>query len=194
MNSSSIALVILAAGQAQRFGSPKQLAKFNGQYLLKHILTQTIKTGLPVYVVLGAHSSKIKAAINFEQANIIENSDWEKGVSSSIQKAVKELQSDYDYVLFMAGDQIKIDSEDLKRLIATVTKEKDKLIAASYAEDIGIPAIFPKRYYSQLLELSGDKGGKKILKANQQNLILVEMLNAEIDIDFPEDLIGLEQS
>ena len=54
------AVVILAAGQSSRLGSPKQLLQFNGKSLLQHSVDEALQTNLPVIVVIGANGELIK--------------------------------------------------------------------------------------------------------------------------------------
>ena len=68
------------------------------------------------------------------------------------------------------------------------------LVASRFKSQIGIPAIFPKDYYGQLLNIKGDQGAKGVLEANIQHLVSVPIIEAAIDIDTPKDLIAVRDS
>jgi molybdenum cofactor cytidylyltransferase len=68
------------------------------------------------------------------------------------------------------------------------------MIAASvYDQRVGVPAIFPRVCFSELSELRGDQGARKILERNNYRLVRVPMSNASIDLDTPEDLAALTE-
>jgi CTP:molybdopterin cytidylyltransferase MocA len=65
-----IAGVVLAAGGASRFGSPKQLADLDGLPLLQHAIDAALAVPAldPVVVVLGAEAERVRAAITLGRA------------------------------------------------------------------------------------------------------------------------------
>ena len=186
-----LALIILAAGSASRFGSPKQLAMLNGKRLLQY----AIDTGAEVlpnasFVVLGANADTIIPAVDLSKVNVVKNEQWKNGLSSSIQKVVSTLAIDYTALLFVAADQVFINSSHLKLLIEAWQQRPSCLVASTFSSEIGIPAIFPKEYYKTLLNIKGDQGAKGVLNDNRQNVIEVPISEAGVDIDTPDDLLA----
>jgi len=188
----SLAVVILAAGGASRFGSVKQLAIHKSKTLLQQKIDTCCQLShYDIYVVLGAAYQQILMATKFRTSQIIQNTNWLSGMSSSINISIDKLAHQYDAIMFLAADQILIDHKHLERLIKQWHDKPTNLIAAKFDNEITIPAIFPRSYYDELLMLRGDKGGKKILMAHQDNLVLVDIPQAKFDIDFQEDLQNL---
>lgn len=191
----SLAIVILAAGGASRFGSTKQLAVYKDKTLLQHAIDAC--TGIAdstVYVVLGADYKKIKASIdlNLNQAAIINNPEWQEGLSSSIRKAIEQIEKSSDACLFVAADQIQIDSSHIEALAQKWRSNPSCLVAAEFDNVRSIPAVFPKTFYKQLSNLQGDNGGKSILLNNKGILLSMPMDEAKIDIDYKSDLSNLK--
>ena len=188
-----LALIILAAGSASRFGSPKQLAMLNGKRLLQYALdTGTEVLPNASYVVLGANADTIIPAVDLSKVNVVKNEQWNKGLSSSIHKAVSSIGQQYAALLFVAADQVLITSTHLKLLVDTWQQRPSYLVASTFANEMGIPAIFPKGYYKDLLNIKGDQGAKGVLKTNRQQVIEVAIAEAAVDIDTPKDLVVLE--
>lgn len=184
-----IAAVILAAGAATRFGSAKQLADIGGKVMLQHIIDSCRQLkSVDLYLVLGANTEEIQTRIKIDKTKIINNSEWQEGIGSSIRAATLELQDSYEGILFLAGDQPFISTNQLDQLINSWRESPDRICAAKYLDTVGIPAIFPRSMYSQLILLEGDLGAKKLLLENHDNMQLIEMPEAAIDIDRPEDL------
>lgn len=183
------AIAILAAGQAQRFGSAKQLANYRGKPLLETVIDNcTAVENATVYLVLGAHREQIKARLNLQRVTILENKGWAEGIASSIRTTVQALQSQYDGILFVAGDQPLVKTEDLADLLTMGKNNPEKICCASYDNTIGIPALFPKIFYSELLALQDDRGAKRVLLDQAQNVLTLNTPGAAEDIDSLSDL------
>ena len=188
-----LALILLAAGSASRFGSPKQLVMLNGKRLIQYAIDAGVDV-LPdaTYVVLGANVDTITQAMDLSNVSIIENEQWKIGLSSSIQKAVSTVGQQYAALLFVAADQVLINSSRLKLLIDTWQRWPSCLVASTFINEVGIPAIFPRAYYKELLSIKGDQGAKGVLEANRQRLMEVPIAEAAIDIDTQTDLAELQ--
>ena len=183
-----MAYVLLAAGNASRFGSCKQLAEVHDKAMILHsleTLTQLAQT--KPFVVLGAYHEQVNAII-MDKAEVIYNPDWSLGLGASIARASEFIESlgGYDAVLFTLSDQVKVNLEDLESLIKGY--DGKTIRTAYYAHKPGVPAIFPSSQFTELKGLKGKQGAKPILMAAKDNLSLQVMENALFDIDYPEDL------
>src|SRR5919202_6946675 len=92
MNSSTVGLLILAAGASSRMGTPKQLLPYRGRSFVRHIVEVTIASVCqPIAVVLGANAERIKPEISHLPVQIVENQQWTEGMSSSIRAGLEAL-------------------------------------------------------------------------------------------------------
>lgn len=181
---SKIATLILAAGASSRMGEPKQLLPVGSTTLLGHIIEMALQTKTDkVYCVLGAYADLIHKEITQYPIEIIANKDYKKGLSSSIIAGISMLLH-YDAVVILLADQPKIDVGYVNKLITSSYMYPNKMIASSYGSSVGVPAIFPRLFYKNLLQLEGDKGARNFLKAND-HVHAIEH-NALIDIDTKE--------
>lgn len=183
-----IAYVLLAAGNASRFGCCKQLAEIQDKAMILHsleTLTQAAKS--KPFVVLGAYHEQINPII-MDKAQVIYNPDWSLGLGASIAKASEVIEGlgQYDALLFALSDQVKVNLEDLESLIKGY--DGKAIRAAFYGNKPGVPAIFPISKLPELKALKGKQGAKPILIAGGNALSLHRMENALFDIDYPEDL------
>ena len=190
---SPLAVVILAAGEARRFGSAKQLAQVQGKPMLQHVLETCPRLDKAhLFVVLGAKGEEIQSQLKIDKHQIISNPEWQEGISSSVRAATKQLETKYQAILFVAGDQPLILEEQLKKLIIKWQESPDLMCAASYMDTVGVPAIFPQPFFAKLLELQGDRGAKKVLVENSHSVQLLEIPEAAIDIDHPSNISCLD--
>jgi len=192
----SVAAIIVAAGASSRLGRPKQLVVVDGEPLLHRAIRCAQEGGAtPVFVVLGAYRQPIENAIDLGAATIIVNNDWEEGMASSICAGVKAAERDRGVaagVLLMTCDQPRVTAAHVRRMIETFGAEADSvLVASTYGKVRGIPAIFPRDMFSDLLALRGDKGARGLLAQAFRDVVEIPLEGGEVDIDLPEDLAKL---
>jgi molybdenum cofactor cytidylyltransferase len=88
---------------------------------------------------------------------------------------------------------VAVTADDLKRLVGAWKGQESMIAASVYDQRVGVPAIFPRLCFSELAELRGDQGARKVLERNNYRLVRVPMSNASIDLDTPEDLAALTE-
>jgi molybdenum cofactor cytidylyltransferase len=190
----SIAAIILAAGASRRLGQPKQLLMHGGQTLLGRAIRLASESGAgPVYAVLGAHSERINASIKSSVATIVVNNDWEQGIASSIYAGLRTLDTQALGVLILSCDQPRLTAEHLRTLIEVfIAQPAPAIVASVYAGAHGVPAVFPRALFGDLLALKGDRGAHALMHHPPCPLIAVPFPGGEADIDEPGDLVLLE--
>jgi molybdenum cofactor cytidylyltransferase len=184
--------VVLAAGASRRFGSPKQLVQFERKPLIQRVIAgATELAGSAVTVVLGAYAAEIAATLPPGTAGIIVNREWQEGIASSIRAAVARLPGACDGVLLLLADQPLVGSHSLGRLAAAWRRQPRSIIASRYRAVTGVPAIFPRWCFSDLAALRGDQGARLVLRRYPDHVVRLAHPEAEVDIDYPEDLLEL---
>lgn len=185
------AIIILAAGNSSRFGSTKQLLQFNNKTLLQHVIDEAIESGAePIVVVIGANANEISKEIKSDKAEIVFNKDWEEGMASGIVAGLKKaitLNNDIENAIIAVCDQPFISSALFKQLYKTKNENLKHIVASTYANTIGTPALFTQKYFDTLMSLIGDEGAKKILLANKHDVITIDFPQGGIDIDTQDD-------
>jgi len=189
---STLHAIVLAAGASRRFGSPKQLVCYERQPLIQRVIAgATELAGSAVSVVLGAYATEIAATLPPGSASIIINRDWQEGIASSIRAAVARLPGACDGALFLLADQPLVGSHSLNRLAAAWRRQPRSIIASRYGAVTGVPAIFPRWCFSDLAGLRGDQGARILLRRYADHVVRLANPEAEVDIDYPEDLLNL---
>jgi molybdenum cofactor cytidylyltransferase len=190
---SNLQVLVLAAGAATRFGSPKQLARIGGVMMLQKAVSQATEVaGHAVTVVLGAHAERIVPLLRQSPATVQINRHWQEGLASSLRLGISRLPAGCEGVLVTLADQVAVTSFDLRRLVSAWQRQPEWLIAASYDGHTGVPAVFPAWSFPDLSALRGDAGARAVLARHADRCLRIPMPNAGIDIDTPEDLLGLE--
>lgn len=190
---SGLHAAILAAGAGTRFGGVKPLLRLRGEPVLHELATRAAAvTGASVTIVLGAHANVIAPALRQRAVSIALNRGWEEGIASSVRAAVQSAPPGADALLLMLADQVAVTADDLRRLHASWRRHPILVAAALYQGAPGLPAIFPRWAWTDLLALRGDQHPRLVLRRSIDRVVRVPMTNAGIDIDTPEDLLQLE--
>jgi len=193
-----VAGLLLAAGPSTRMGKPKQLLPISGGTLLGHVLDETLKSNLDkVILILGHHADNIKEVmrqnLQHPKLKVVENREYNKGISSSIIVGVLEVKKSHDHVMILLGDMPNINSSLINLLIYKYLESNLPIGAIKIKAKRSHPVIFSSKMYHELLELRGDVGARDLFIKYNDRVCLVEPDNFydDSDIDTPEDYMKL---
>jgi molybdenum cofactor cytidylyltransferase len=188
---SHCSILILAAGKSSRLGSPKQLLEYHGTSLIKRVAQTALDSEIgSVTVVLGANADKIRTELEIPDLILIENTDWEEGMASSIRagvNAIADLEPDTDGIMILVCDQPHLEGAILKQLLQVQRDTGLPVTASVYQGKTGTPAVFHKNFFPLLMELKGDTGARKLFSEHSDQVALVPFEKGIIDIDTKED-------
>lgn len=187
----NIGIILLAAGESKRMGSPKQLLDIDGKSLLRRTAEVALATDCyPVVMVIGANKAQIAPEIIDLPLTVIDNPMWHEGMSSSVKMGMAGLYMTYkevEAVIMLVCDQPYVSVSLLERMIEVYRTKKPPIVACKYGEEIGVPALFDRKLFDELLTLSGDKGAKPIVMNHLDEAYLVTFEAGSVDLDTPED-------
>lgn len=188
---SRTAVIVLAAGGSTRFGSPKQLARWQGQTLLERAVEVALASqARPVIVVLGAEVEHSLALLRGKPVEIVINEDWVTGQSSSMRAGLAALPQNVSSAVFQLVDQPALTSATIDALIRRYQQTLAPLVWPEFEERRGNPVLFDRTLFTELKQISGDIGGRPLLKAYeaQAEKIMITNRGILLDIDQREDL------
>jgi len=193
----NIAIIILAAGRSARLGSPKQLLNYRGKTLLQHSIDTALESqASPVIVILGSVKETIEKQLDQTQIIILENTAWESGMASSISYGINKLNTiapDSEAAILMVCDQPYVSASLLNELINKHLESGQSIIASSYENTLGTPALFHKSLFSELSALEGESGAKSLIKKYNLQTRSVSFDQGSIDIDTRENYLNLSK-
>lgn len=190
-------IILLAAGNSTRMGSPKQLLLYQGKTLLERIVDTSLQVfdNNKIILVLGANHSEIAFQIKDKITLISVNEEWESGMASSIKAGLQTLLKhfpDMQRCIISVCDQPYLSNEVFIEMLKLADYSSKEIIAAKYAGTIGVPALFSKKYFKKLLHLSCEQGAKKIIQQNMDDVNIFIFDEGAIDIDTPSDYENLK--
>lgn len=190
-------IIILAAGASTRLGRAKQSLPYKDKSLLGHAIDAAVKAVIgPVIIVVGANEKEIRSDLGNEHFAIVTNKNWKDGMASSIQAGLNyflKCGEDAESVILMVCDQPYVDENLLKRLIETSRTANKPIVACSYKDTVGVPALFDRAFFPELLSLKGDEGGKKVLLKHKELIAVIPFPKGAIDIDTVADYEALSK-
>ena len=188
---SQVGLILLAAGESRRMGTPKQLLSYQGSSLICHAVNEAIASDCnPIVVVLGANSDRIAPELDKLPVHIALNSQWQRGMSSSMAtgiKALLEIGSSFEAIIIALADQPLITAKMYARLVERYQRHRLKAVASTYNNTIGVPALFDRALLPKLLMLNHQGGAKQILNKYSDRAFNLDLPEAAIDIDTASD-------
>ncbi len=188
----NLVTIILAAGASRRLGFPKQLVEYKGTTLLRRTAEMALEVSPKVVVVLGAYQEKIRPCLDGLSLQIVENEAWDSGMASSLQAGLRALDlNNVDAVLVLLCDQIAVSLPLLTSLINRFSEGEVQGVCAEYEGQRGVPVLFGKSLFAELMALSGEQGARLILRKYPNEITSIPFAEGRIDIDTPEDLSSL---
>lgn len=209
VSESVVGIVVLAAGASERMGEPKQLLRYGGETLLRRAVRAALDSRCrPAVVVLGARSELLideAAGARVEEgdgARVVVNQGWAEGMASSIRCGLnaieEETQGRMDASVFMLCDQPFVTGEVVNRLLEAYETKRPPLVASEYPSGVertlGVPALFSRTLFQELLELRGDEGARRVIRRHASEAVTVAVPEAVFDVDTREDYMLLQSS
>jgi CTP:molybdopterin cytidylyltransferase MocA len=190
----TVAGVLLAAGEGSRFGQPKALVELNGQTLAERGVGLLRAGGAdPILVVTGA------VPLELDRTLTVDNPQWRTGMGSSLRAALQalseagrgpEMGTDIGAVVVALADQPLVGAEAVARLIAAYRGGASVAVAA-YDGQPRNPVLLAREHWPEVIATAtGDQGARTFLRTRPELVTLVECADTgrPDDIDTPADL------
>ena len=186
-----VVAIVLAAGQASRFGSPKQLALWQGKPLLAHAVDAALASQVErVVVVLGANAANCRAVIADKPVEIIVNERWAAGQSTSMKAGLAALPKTAQAAVFLLADQPRVTAAVINAVVAAYHQSRAPLVWPEYAGKRGNPVLFDRTLFAEMQQITGDTGARPVLQSHRHQAVRVPVADPGIlhDVDRPTDL------
>lgn len=172
----NMTLILLAAGDSLRFNGNKLLYEINGKPMYRYVIEAIaqLPEGLFSRKLIVTQYDEIMESMKDSGYKIIANRDSRLGISHSIHLALEELDKEDTDFLFAVCDQPYLQSSTIEALVRGFWESQKGLACLCCRGESGNPAIFSSRYRKKLMELTGDRGGKKIIAAHMSDVFLLE--------------------
>lgn len=175
-----IACILLASGFGRRFGSNKLLYEIDGipmyQYTLDMLdtLSQQTIDGQTIQVIVVSQYPSIEQHAQRLDMQAVHNADAAEGIAASVRHGVRAAQ-DADWLAFFTADQPDLRAETVREFLHQAIRSGKTLASVASDGQPGNPTLFSGTWREQLLQLSGDTGGRKIMKQHPNDVFWFEI-------------------
>ena len=188
-----IAALILAAGQSRRMGREnKLLLEVAGKPMVRQVAERVLASSArPVTVVLGHQPDAVRAALRGLDLRFVENPDYAEGLSSSLKAGLGAVPETADGAVVCLGDMPGVSPDLIDRLIAGFSPVEGRaILAPTRGGRRGNPVLWARRFFDELMGLSGDTGAKHLIGTYGEFLAEIEAPDdgVLIDLDTPAAL------
>ena len=190
--------LILAAGSSIRMGAKnKLLANVIGKPMITHVVDAIGQSMVnSVVVVTGYEREQIENVLSQHNISFVHNENFKAGLSESLKVGLKEIPDDVDGVLICLGDMPLLTSTIIDNLIKAFDPIEGRSICVPInGRKRGNPVLWDKSYLTEMTEIVGDVGAKKLLEKYSDHVFEVsfEEDNVLIDVDTPDLLKSLNE-
>ena len=188
----AVGVILLAAGGSRRLGTPKQLLQdSSGETLIvRAVQTALASACRPVGVVLGAAADTIRPVLDGLPVTVAVNPDWETGMAGSLQVGLAAL-GNADAALVMLCDQPGVTPALLNSLADAYQTTGHALVACEYGGTVGVPALFDRSLFPELLALRGEQGARRVIQSYAGPQSRVPFPEGLSDVDTAADMARL---
>ena len=187
-----VGCVVMAAGNAERFGKNKLSAVLDGKTLLARAF-DAVPAELVHAVAVVTQYPEAEALANEYGFLCLRNDRPELGQSRTIRLGTEALQGTCGAIVYMVADQPLLRRESVASLIRVWREDPTRIVAAAHGGVRGNPCIFPAEFFPELCALTGDIGGSAVIRRHGDRLRLMETDPRELtDVDTPAALEQLK--
>jgi len=192
-----ISAVVFAAGRAQRLGEEKLLLPLRGKPVLQWVLESALASDLDEIVCVTRELASVRRQLNLSDERLfwLTNYAADRGQSTSVISGLWATNPKSDGVMFLVGDQPLIRKELINSLIEKFRTGWAWIVAPSFNREPRNPVLFRRNLFPELLQLSGDRGGRVLIEKHRNKTALVEWKDETpfLDIDVHEDYERLKE-
>jgi molybdenum cofactor cytidylyltransferase len=174
--SMKIHMILLAAGFGKRFGGNKLLYELDGKPMYRHIAERLLEIYREQERVFSftavTQYEEIRRGLEALGVQVAWNPCSEKGISSSIRVGLEALDrgAETEYYAFFVGDQPYLKRESIEDFFHGFSFQEKGIGCMAWNGTPGNPVIFHERYREELLALSGDVGGRKVMQGHPEDI------------------------
>ena len=178
MSELSASCLLMAAGNASRFGENKLTARFDGQSLFSLALAAIPKELFARVTVVSQYPALLEEAARTGFDTIL-NDRPQDGISRTIRLGTQAM-ADCAGILYMVANQPLLRAGTVRRMVDVWRAHPECIAAAAHNGNRGNPCLFPARFFPELCALEADRGGSSIIRRHEDALLLVEAGEREL--------------
>lgn len=170
----TISIIIPAGGRSERMGAAnKLLLPLRGRTVLDHVVETALQAApLEVIVVTGHDRENVERVLDSGEALVIHNLDFEEGMGATIRTGIASAAPEASGYAILLADLPFVRSQTIVRLAEHL--RPTTIVVPTYRGERGHPVLLGRSFRDELLTLTGDVGGRAIIEAHTDSVVLIE--------------------
>jgi len=193
-----ITCILLSAGESQRFGTPKAIAKLNGKCVMEHLLEQLLNSNISqTIIVLGSASELIEPFIlEHKTIKVVYNKDHNFGQTSSFKVGLQHVDPTATGILLLPVDYPAVTYKILNSLIRNFEKNNPKILIPKFGDRKGHPPIFSAELKEEILALGDHEGINSVANNNADDVEYLSVQDPAVVTSFntQEEFIAVKEA
>ena len=184
-------MIITAAGMSTRQKPNKLLIRSCNETIIEKTINNFMNNNLDIFVIIGYQKELIVPIINDRFRNdiqIVENKEYESGIASSLKAGIRVAGENYDYIGFCNGDKPFINVKTVGIILKYLEENQPQILVPLYQEQSGHPTIFSKEFVNDFSLISGDTGGREVIKKHPNAVTYLPINDKGIILDMDKYL------
>lgn len=185
--------LLLAAGFSKRFGGSKLIAELDNTNTVVFQTYQRLHAAVPEVVVISRPELAEAISEHAIKPQIFEGAD--RGMGATLAFGMNHISNlNWNACMICLADMPFIRESTYRELAEAAAP--DRIVVPSFEGKLGNPVIFGRDYFPELLNVSGDAGGKPVIKRHQSSVLELALSDPAIlaDVDTPEELQSYQQT
>lgn len=185
--------VIMAAGNAVRFGANKLEAELDGKPLIRRAF-EAVPAGVFDRVAVVTQYPAVAALAREFGFEPVRNDRPGDGLSRTVRLGTQAL-AQCDGIVFLVADQPLLSASAVRAVVRQWREHPSCIVGAACGTRRGNPNVFPREFFPALCALEGDRGGSAVIHRHEDALTLFEISPDELrDVDTPMALAALRDT
>jgi molybdenum cofactor cytidylyltransferase len=187
--------IILAAGLSTRMGVPKLWIEIEGLPLLMRVVRACLGSGLSQVTLISGprddeFANRLGEVDEHPRFRQLVNPHPELGMSSSLRAGISSVRAGMAGAMIVLGDQPWITSPIIDELVGVFRRDRERIVVPTIDGRRTTPVIFPADLFPDLMNTTGDRGGREVVNQFHERVVTVELGSQydDADLDTPEDL------
>jgi molybdenum cofactor cytidylyltransferase len=192
-----IAAVILAAGRSRRMAPHNKLlvTDKSGRTMIARVVDNVLSSNArPILVVTGHQAESVEHALGGRPVRYVHAPDYAEGLSASLKAGIAAVAPECAAAVVCLGDMPLVTGRMIDRLLSMYDPNEGRLIVLpTFRGKQGNPMLWDRRFFAEILQITGDSGARFLVGKHTESLCEVEMADDAVlrDFDTTESLTTL---
>jgi molybdenum cofactor cytidylyltransferase len=184
----TIAAVVLGAGRSRRMAPHNKLlvTDKSGKTMIARVVDNALSSkARPVMVVTGHQAEQVEHVLGGRPVRYVHAADYAEGLSASLKAGIAAVPPECAAAIVCLGDMPLVTGRMIDRLLSMYNPDEGRLIVLpTFRGKQGNPMLWDKRFFPEILGITGDSGARFLVGKHTGSVCEVEMADDAVLRDF----------